>query len=58
MIKIWKADALRTYGEIITDEDYTTTNGHFVRITTYKLNEKKFVLVMRDGQVVTVGEAE
>lgn len=51
-------DALRTYGEIIADEDYETTNGHFVRITTYKLNGEKFVLVMRDGQVITVGEAE
>lgn len=51
------AETLRTYGEIIADEDYETTDGHFVRITTYRINGEDFVLVMRDGEVVTVGEA-
>jgi hypothetical protein len=52
------ADALLAYGEIIADEDYETTNGHFVRITTFQMNGEKFVLVRRDGEVITVGEAE
>ncbi len=51
------AETLRTYGKIIADEDYETTTGHFVRITTYELSGEKYVLVMRDGQVVTIGEA-
>jgi hypothetical protein len=51
------ADALRTYGEIIADEDYETKDGHFVRITTYRMNGEDFVLIMRDGEVITVGEA-
>ena len=35
------ADALLAYGEIIADEDYETTNGHFVRITTFQMNGEK-----------------
>lgn len=52
------AETLRTYGEIIADEDYETTDGHFVRITTYQMNGEKFVLVMRDGEVITVGDVQ
>ena len=51
------ADILRTYGEIIKDEEHETTKGQFIRITTFKYNEELFVLVMKNGEVVTVGEA-
>ena len=51
------ADILRTYGEIIKDEEHETTKGQFIRITTFKYHEELFVLVMKNGEVVTVGEA-
>lgn len=50
------ADVLRTYGEIIADEEHETTKGCFIRITTYKYNGEVYVLVMKNGQVVTIGE--
>ena len=50
------ADILRTYGEIIADEEHETTKGCFIRITTYEYNSEVYVLVMKNGQVVTIGE--
>lgn len=47
---------LKHYGEIIADKNHETTEGHFIRFTTYKHNDTYYVVVMFDGDVVIVTE--
>lgn len=49
---------LRHYGEIIADKNHETTEGHFIRFTTYKFEDKHYVVTMFDGEVMTVAEKE
>jgi hypothetical protein len=49
---------LRHYGEIIADKNHETTEGHFIRFTTYKYNDTLYVVTMFDGVVILVGEKE
>ena len=51
-------DALRHYGEIITDKNHETTEGHFIRFTTFKYNNAYYVVTMFDGQIIMVAEKE
>ena len=49
---------LKRYGEIIADKNHETTEGHFIRFTTYKFEDMYYVVTMFDGVVVTVAEKE
>ena len=61
MINISMEDAyneLRHYGEIVADKNHETTEGHFIRFTTYKFEDKYYVVVMFDGDVIIVAEKD
>ena len=47
---------LRHYGRIIADKNHETTEGHFIRFTTYVFEGTYYVVTMFDGLVVTVAE--
>ena len=47
---------LRHYGRIIADKNHETTEGHFIRFTTYVFEGMYYVVTMFDGLVVTVAE--
>ena len=51
-------DELRRYGEIIADKNHETTEGHFIRFTTYKFEDMYYVVTMFDGNVFMVAEKE
>lgn len=61
MNKTWaeiKYKELQRYGEILADKNHETTEGHFIRFTTYKFEDMYFVVVMFDGSVLLVSEKE
>jgi hypothetical protein len=47
---------LRHYGRIIADKNHETTEGHFIRFTTYVFEGMYYVVTMFDGTVVTIAE--
>ena len=47
---------LRHYGRIIANKNHETTEGHFIRFTTYVFEGMYYVVTMFDGTVVTVAE--
>ena len=47
---------LKHYGRIIADKNHETTEGHFIRFTTYVFEGMYYVVTMFDGTVVTVAE--
>lgn len=47
---------LKHYGRIIADKNHETTEGHFIRFTTYVFEGIYYVVTMFDGTVVTVAE--
>lgn len=47
---------LRRYGEIVADKNHETTEGHFIRFTTYKFEDKYYVVTMFDGSVIMVAD--
>ena len=49
---------LRRYGEIIADKNHETTEGHFIRFTTYEFEDMYYIVVMFDGDVMMVVEDE
>lgn len=49
-------DELRKYGNIIADKNHETTEGHFIRFTTYEFEDKYYIVTMFDGDVMTVVE--
>lgn len=51
-------DELRRYGNIIVDKNHETTEGHFIRFTTYEFEDRYYVVVMFDGDVMMVVEDE
>ena len=51
-------DELRHYGEIIADKNHETTEGHFIRFTTYLFDDRYYVVTMFDGDVFMVAEKE
>ena len=51
-------DELRRYGEIIADKNHETTEGHFIRFTTYFFEDRYYVVTMFDGDVFMVAEKE
>ena len=51
-------NTLRHYGEIIADKNHETTEGHFIRFTTYKFEDRYYVVTMFDGDVFMITEKE
>ena len=49
-------NTLKRYGKIVADKNHETTEGHFIRFTTYKHNDTYYVVVMFDGVVLIVAE--
>ena len=49
---------LRRYGNIIADKNHETTEGHFIRFTTYEFENMYYTVVMFDGDVMMVVEDE
>lgn len=49
---------LRRYGDIIADKNHETTEGHFIRFTTYKFEDRYYIVTMFDGIVLMVAEKE
>ena len=47
---------LRAYGEIIADKEHTTNDGHFIRFTTYRLDEEEYTVTMYDGDAIVIGK--
>ena len=47
---------LRAYGTIIADKEHKTTEGHYIRFTTYELAGEIYVLTMCDGEPIVIGE--
>lgn len=47
---------LKHYGRIIADKNHETTEGHFIRFTTYVFEGIYYVVTMFDGTVVTIAE--
>ena len=47
---------LRHYGEILADKSHETTEGHFIRFTTYVYNDVHYIVTMFDGVVFTIAE--
>ena len=51
-------DELRRYGNIIADKNHETTEGHFIRFTTYEFEDMYYTVVMFDGDVMMIVEDE
>lgn len=51
-------NTLKHYGEIIADKNHETTEGHFIRFTTYLFEDRYYVVTMFDGDVIMVTEKE
>ncbi len=51
-------NTLKHYGKIIADKNHETTEGHFIRFTTYKFEDKYYVVTMFDGDVFMIAEKE
>jgi hypothetical protein len=49
---------LKHYGEIIADKSHETTEGHFIRFTSYKFEDRYYVVTMFDGVVIVVAEKD
>lgn len=51
-------NTLRHYGKILADKNHETTEGHFIRFTTYEYKDRYYVVTMFDGVVMTVAEKD
>jgi hypothetical protein len=51
-------DELRRYGNIIADKNHETTEGHFIRFTTYEFEGSYYVATMFDGEIFMVAEKD
>ena len=49
-------NTLRHSGEIIADKNHETTEGNFIRFTTYKYNDMYYIVIMCNGIVVAISE--
>ena len=56
MNEIYKT--LVRYGKIIADKNHETTEGHFIRFTTFKYDEEYYVVTQIDGNVFMIAEKE
>ena len=49
---------LQRYGRIVADKNHETTEGHFIRLTTYMFEDMYYVVTMFDGVIFSVVEKE
>lgn len=49
-------NTLKHYGTIIADKNHETTEGNFIRFTTYKHNDNYYLVTMFDGNVIAISE--
>lgn len=49
---------LKHYGRIIADKNHETTEGHFIRFTTYEYQGCYYVVIMMNGIVIMVAEKD
>jgi hypothetical protein len=49
-------NTLHHYGEIIADKNHETTEGNFIRFTTYKYNDMYYIVIMCNGILVAISE--
>lgn len=49
---------LRHYGRIIADKEHETTEGMFIRFTTYEFEDVYYVVTMVDGDVFMIAEKD
>ena len=49
---------LRHYGKIISSKDHETTEGHFIKFTTYEYEDVYYVVVMFDGCEILLAEKD
>ena len=49
---------LRHYGKIVADKEHETTEGMFIRFTTYLYNDTYYVVTMVDGDVFMIAEKD
>lgn len=49
-------NTLRHYGEIIADKEHKTTEGVYIRFTTFKYEEQYYIVVMVDGNLMAISE--
>ena len=47
---------LRHYGEIIADKSHETTEGNFIRFTTFKYEDNFYIITMFNGDVIMITE--
>ena len=47
---------LRHYGEIIADKNHETTEGNFIRFTTFKYEDNFYIITMFNGDVIMITE--
>ena len=53
-----KKNKIAIYGNIIADKNHETTEGHFIRFTTYEFEDMYYTVVMFDDDVMMVVEDE
>lgn len=51
-------NTLRHYGKVLADKNHETTEGHFIRFTTYEYEDRYYVVAMFDGVVITITEKD
>lgn len=51
-------DELRRYGRIIADKEHKTTEGMFIRFTTFEFEDMYYVVTKIDGVVFMIAEKE
>ena len=51
-------DLLRHYGKIVADKEHETTEGIFIRFTTFEYNNTYYVVTKIDGAVFMIAEKE
>ena len=49
---------LRRHGQILADKEHITTEGNFIRFTTFKLNNEYYVVTKFNGNVIMIAQKE
>ena len=51
-------DELRRYGRILADKEHKTTEGMFIRFTTFEFENMYYVVTKVDGNVFMIANKE
>lgn len=49
---------LKHYGKIIADKNHETTEGNFIRFTTYEYQDCYYIVTMMNGVVIMIAEKD